>query len=107
LPAPFVHPDLAPLAALSATDEERAAATIEICLVECKGLADPKPRSPHHDDGASESQAVRAIAGCTHHPDDLLDAGPDRPDSADLCSWVPSLRGEALQQNAELKLTVA
>jgi hypothetical protein len=43
-PCPAVHPDLAALLALAVADEQRAAAWVEVGLVEGEPLADPQAR---------------------------------------------------------------
>ena len=54
-PAPVVHPDLATTAALAAADQERAAARIEVTLVEVERLLDPQPGAPENDDQSSNA----------------------------------------------------
>ena len=53
LPSPCVHADLAATPALTAPDQERAAALIEIALGQSQSLLDAQPSSPHdHDQSA-------------------------------------------------------
>jgi hypothetical protein len=75
IPAPRVHADLAAAPALTAPDQERAAALIEICFRERERLLDAQPGSPQDDDQTAKSPAVRAVAGLAHHRDDLLHLG--------------------------------
>jgi hypothetical protein len=87
LPRPAVHPDLASLAALSSSDQHRAAGAIEVALLESKRLADAQAGPPEQHDQPAESVAVGAVTEDPHHRDDLLDVGG----SAGYCS--PVLRG--------------
>jgi hypothetical protein len=66
LPGPLVHADLAPAAALAAADEQRAAATVEVCLAERESLVDSQPGSLEHDDQRPQAMAVCSLAGGAH-----------------------------------------
>jgi hypothetical protein len=50
LPAPLVHPDLAPPAALAAANHDRPAPLVEVMLGERERLLDAQPSAPEHDD---------------------------------------------------------
>ena len=52
--APVVHADLAPLAALAVTDQERAAAGVEVWLDQRHRLADAESGAPEHDDKCAQ-----------------------------------------------------
>src|SRR5215211_179531 len=54
-PAPVVHRDLAAMAALAAADKERAAAPVEVALVELERLLDPEPGPPQNDDQPADA----------------------------------------------------
>src|ERR687885_967114 len=75
LPAPVVHAHLAPAVALAAADKQRAAARVEIALVEVERLLDPQARAPEHDDQRPHPLARETVAGLAHHGQDLLDPG--------------------------------
>src|SRR5947207_9479665 len=72
LPAPVVHAGLAPLAALSATDEKGTALRIETCLRQVERFVNAEPRTPQDDDQTAYPRAVRAGTGLAHDRDDLL-----------------------------------
>src|SRR6266511_794946 len=73
LPAPLVHPHLAPPAALAAADQHRPAGGLQISLPKRERLRDPKPGAPKDDHKSAEAKPRRAIAGPAHDRDDLLD----------------------------------
>jgi len=73
LPCPLVHPDLAALAALAVTHEDRASPGLEIGLGERQRLVDPQSSPPKDHDERADPCAVHACAGSTHDRDDLLD----------------------------------
>jgi hypothetical protein len=50
------------MAALAAADKQRAAAPVEVALVEVERLLDPKPGPPENDDQAADAVAGKAIA---------------------------------------------
>jgi hypothetical protein len=58
LETPVVHSDLPALAALALTDQERAAAGLEVRLGQGHRLADPKAGPPEHDDQSAQPQPV-------------------------------------------------
>jgi hypothetical protein len=72
LPAPGVHADLAPTAALAAAHEQRAAPRIEVALAQSQRLLYAQPAAPQHDDQRPQPSAVTIIGGPAHHRDDLL-----------------------------------
>jgi hypothetical protein len=74
-PAPVVHPDLATAAALALAHQERAAARIEVTLVEVERLLDPEPGAPENNDQSPGAVTRHALAGHPHDGDDLLDVG--------------------------------
>jgi hypothetical protein len=69
----MLHADLATPPALTAPDQERATALIEIAFGQSEGFPDAQPGSPHDHDQPAQPAAVRAIAGGAHHGDDLLE----------------------------------
>src|SRR5207237_10190739 len=73
LPAPGVHADLTPAAALAVAHEQRPALGVEVTLAERKRLLDAQPATPEHDDQGAQPRAVAPIGGPAHHRDDLLD----------------------------------
>jgi hypothetical protein len=74
-PAPVVHADLAALAALAVTHEQRSATLVEVSLAEIERLSDAEPGPPQHDDQSARAVTVDIRAGVAHHGDDLLDPG--------------------------------
>ena len=68
-----VHADLAPLAALALSDQDRAAASVEVGFGQGHRLADPQSRPPEHDEQPSQPQPVLCFARLAHDRDDLLD----------------------------------
>jgi hypothetical protein len=88
LPRPAVHPDLAAFAALPTADEDRAALSIQVALVQGESFTDPQARAPEQDNQRSEPAAIGSLADRAHDGDDLLDrvGGP-----AGYCS--PLFRG--------------
>jgi hypothetical protein len=72
-PSPVVHADFAATLALTATDENCAAASVEVSLVERERFVDAQPGAPEHDDQPAHPQAVRRGAGLAHDGDGLLD----------------------------------
>ena len=74
LPRPAVHPDLAALAALPMTDKHHTPVATKVALGQREGFADPKARSPQHNDHAAQPHAVRTVSRSTHDRDDLVDA---------------------------------
>jgi hypothetical protein len=75
LPCPLVHADFAAPLALTAANEQRAAAVVEVGLVERESLANAQAGAPVHHDQAAQAAALRAVAGGAHDGDDLLDRG--------------------------------
>jgi hypothetical protein len=75
VPAPQVHADLAPAAALAVTDEHRPGARLEVVLGDGERLVDAQPRPPQQHDQGPQAGAVDAVAGLAHDRDDLLDRG--------------------------------
>lgn len=73
MPPPFVHPDLAALASLAATDEDRTATGLEVSLIEIQRLADPESGPPHHDDESPQPTPMRVVSGLAEDPNDLFD----------------------------------
>ena len=61
LPAPLVHPDLAPAAALAVADQDRSAPVVEVVLGERERLLDAQPGAPEDDDHRSHAPAVTVI----------------------------------------------
>jgi hypothetical protein len=72
LPRPTVHPDLASLTALPASDKHRAAGSVPIALLESERFADPQAGAPEQHNQRSESMAGGAVTDSAHHGDDLL-----------------------------------
>ena len=66
--------DLAALAALTTSDQDRAAAAVQIGLDERERLTDPQSCAPEHDDDRAQSHALRPAAAGAHYGNDLLDA---------------------------------
>jgi hypothetical protein len=75
LPAPEVHADLAPAAALAVAHEHRAGAGLKVVLGQSERLIDAQPGAPEQHDQRAHPRAVDAVAGQTHDRDDLLDRG--------------------------------
>jgi hypothetical protein len=86
-PCPAVHPHLAALAALPPPDEDRAARSVEIALMNSKRLADPQPGTPEQHDQRPKSMAVGAVTDRAHHRDDLLHRRRDRRVLLALVAW--------------------
>jgi hypothetical protein len=63
LPAPLVHADLAPPAALAAADQQRSASRVEVVLGKSERLLEPQPGTPQQDDHRAQREAVTVIAG--------------------------------------------
>jgi hypothetical protein len=74
LPAPGVHADLAPTAALAAAHEQRTSPRVEVALAQRERLLDAQPAAPEHDDQRPKAGAVAIVGGLAHHGDDLLHA---------------------------------
>jgi hypothetical protein len=72
LPAPAVHPDLAPATTLSRTDQNGAAMAVKLGLSQRQCLADPQPGTPEHDDHAAQPHRLRSVPRGSHYGDDLL-----------------------------------
>src|SRR4051794_40750262 len=87
LPGPVVHADLAPAAALAATDQHGAPPRVKISLGERERLADPQPGAPEHDDQGAQAPPVDRLAGGAHDRDDLLDRGRVRRVADPLVAW--------------------
>ena len=75
LPSPIVHPDLPPSPSLAATDEQRAAAAIEIRLAQRERFVDAHAGAPQHNKQSAKPTTVQTIAGDPHDRNDLLDGG--------------------------------
>src|SRR5215218_968797 len=84
-PAPGVHADLAPSAALALADEQRPAVLVEIGLEQRKRLVDAQPGAPEHHDHCPHSIAVAVISGLAHGPRRSPPPWADRPGSAGPC----------------------
>jgi hypothetical protein len=72
LPAPGVHADLAPTAALALAHEQGSPPRIEVALAQCECLLDAQSAAPEHDDQRPQPRAVAIVGGLAHHRDDLL-----------------------------------
>jgi hypothetical protein len=72
LPRPLVHADLAAAAALAAAREQRAAATVEVGLVERQRLVNTQPGSPQYDDQRAQPAGMAPVAVGAHDRDGLL-----------------------------------
>src|SRR4029077_16851896 len=68
----MIHPYLATLTALPATDEDRSALGVQIGFAQRERLADPQSGAPEHDDQAAKPEAVGIITSGAHDRDDLL-----------------------------------
>jgi hypothetical protein len=55
------------------TDEQRAAAGIEVALVQVERFLDPQPGTPQHHDQPADPIATDTVSGLAHDRDDLLD----------------------------------
>jgi hypothetical protein len=75
LPAPRVHADLAPAAALAVADQHRSRARLQVVLGDAERLVDAQPRPPEQHDQGPHAGAVDAVAGLAHDRDDFLDRG--------------------------------
>ena len=73
LPAPVVHADLAPTAALAVADQQRAAPGVEVVLCERERFVDAQAAAPEHDDQRAQAPPVAVLPGKAHDRDDLLD----------------------------------
>ena len=62
LPAPVVHTHLAASPALAATDQQGAAAAVEVGLAQRERFVDAKPGSPQHYDQAAQPATVQTVA---------------------------------------------
>ena len=106
LPSPPVHPDLAALATFPSPDEDRAARSIEVALVQGERFADSQAGTPEQNDQRSKSVAVGSVTDRAHDRDDagltvagqeFLDTKPPtssqlvaRPRAPSLGAWVLS-----------------
>src|SRR3954454_15933080 len=72
LPAPGVHADLAPTAALAPPREQRSPPRIEVALAQCEWFLDAQSAAPEHHDQRPQASAVVIVGGLAHHRDDLL-----------------------------------
>jgi len=72
LPAPYVHPDFAATSSLALADEQRPAPLVEVGFAQRQRFLDPQACPPQDHDESSQALAVRALASCAHHGDDLL-----------------------------------
>jgi hypothetical protein len=59
----------------AATDEQRAAAAIEVGFAQRERFVDANAGSPQHHDQPAKPATVRTVAGDLHDCDDLLDGG--------------------------------
>jgi hypothetical protein len=75
VPAPGIHADFAASATLAASDEEGAAALIEIALGEGERFLDAQAGAPQDHDQGAQAAAVVVVAGGAHDDDDLLHLG--------------------------------
>jgi hypothetical protein len=57
------------------SDQQRAAAGIDVGLVERQRLRYPQPAAPQDGDQRADAQAVAVLAGLAHDQDDLLRPG--------------------------------
>src|SRR6187551_2625622 len=71
LPAPLVHTDLAPAAALAGANQDRSAPRVEVVLAQRERLLDAQPGAPKHDDHPAQPPPVAVVAGVAHDGDDL------------------------------------
>jgi hypothetical protein len=69
---PIVHADLAPAAAFAAADEDRAAAAVEVELVEVQRFLDAQSGAPEDDNQRAGPGAVDRVVAAAHDGDDLL-----------------------------------
>jgi hypothetical protein len=72
-PAPLVHADLAPAAALAAADKDRSAPLVEVILCERERFLVRQAGAPEDDDHRAHAPAVTVILGVTHDRHDLVD----------------------------------
>ncbi len=90
LPAPRVHADFAAASALAVTNEQRSPSLIEVGFSERERFLDAQAGTPQDYDQASQPLPMRAVAGCAHHGDDLLDCGRiGRVAQALVAWWTP------------------
>jgi len=71
--AAAVYPDLAPLPAFAAANEDGAAGSVKVTLLQRECLADPQPSPPEQPDERAEPVTVVSVTDGAHHRDDLLD----------------------------------
>jgi hypothetical protein len=71
-PGPAVHPDLAPLAALPAPDEDCATGSVQVALLKGERFADPKPGTPQQHDQRAKPVAIGPVPDRAHDGHDLL-----------------------------------
>jgi hypothetical protein len=103
-PRPRVHADLAALAALAATDENRAARRVEVALGQPQRFVDAQPGAPEHDEWSAQTKSVGTVArGCSRagRRDDAEARGRERRDLQPPA--VPELR-EAVQEAGQRSL---
>jgi hypothetical protein len=85
--SPRVHTHLAAASAFAATDEQRAAAVVEIGFGERERFLNAQPCAPQNDDQPAKPAAVWAIAGSAHDGDDLLHLGWISRVAQTLVAW--------------------
>ena len=84
---PCIHADLAASSAFAASNEQRAAAVIEIGFGEAEGFLDAEPGAPEDHDQAAQPAAVGAVASGAHDGHDLLHLRRVRRVARALVSW--------------------
>src|SRR4051794_15264352 len=72
LEAPVVHADLTASAALASAHQDRAAAAVEIELIEIERVLDAQPRAPEDADQRASAGCVLARLAAAHEGDDLF-----------------------------------
>jgi hypothetical protein len=72
LPAPLVHADLAPSAALAAADQDRSAPVVEVVLCERERFLVAQAGAPQDDDHRSHAPAVTVVGSVAHDRHDLV-----------------------------------
>jgi hypothetical protein len=62
VPSPIVHPDLATSPSLAATNEQRAAAAIQVPLAQRERFVDAQAGAPQHHDQSAKPPTVHTVA---------------------------------------------
>jgi hypothetical protein len=90
IPAPAVHADLAPAAALTVAHEHGSGTRLEVVLREPERLVDAQSRPPQQHDQSPHPGALHAVAGLAHDRDDLLHRGRiGRVAQTLVARWAP------------------